>query len=520
MMAEKLSSSARKLLSGSVLRLVNLVAAVASAFFLIPFIVHHLGDRLYGFWALAGAFIGYYGVLDFGFSSAVSQYLCIAIGKNDPVECRAVFNTALRIQTLIGGLALLVTAAIAAATPWLCHNPADAALFWKVIAILGVNVAIGFPPRAYGGILDAQLRFDIQSWLGILNLALRTGLTVLVIQEGGGLLALAWITLFASLPVIALQIWFARREVPWARFDRSPVERKRAKRLFSYSIYTFLAIVADILRFQLGPVIIAGFIGLAAVTHYKIASALTGYYISIIGCAMGIIQPVLSRLHGARDRSGLEKVFFFATRVSLCTSVFIGTSLITWGKPFIARWMGLKYEDAYWPLVILSLAVLLDVGQSPSISLLYATFEHRFYAYLNCAEGAINLAFSVLLARPFGLIGVALGALIGAFVIRVVAQPLWVCKVSAFHYGNYLRFVGNTLLRCGGLMGAVIVIASWGLRPTYPLLASSAICATTVYAVGSYLLVFNQREREQLLGLVINRRNKQAESAPIGVAVQ
>src|SRR5208282_4640370 len=250
------------------------------------------------------------------------------------------------------------------------------------------------------------------------------------------------------------------------------------------------------------------------------ASVFTRYYIDIIVCVIGIIQPVLSRLHGAQDRRSLEKVFFFATRASLCISVFIGFSLICWGKPFIARWMGVKYQDAYWPLVVLSLAVLLDVGQNPSIALLYATFKHRFYTYLNCAEGLINLGFSLALARPLGVLGVALGTLIGAFLVRVVAQPFWVCKASGLHYGDYMRFLGGTLLRCGGLMGAVIAITAWGLRPCYSWLVSSAICATIIYAAGSWLVVFNRPEREQLLAVITSRSKKRDELAPVGAVVR
>ena len=152
----------------------------------MPFVVHHLGDRLYGLWTLAFAFIGYYSLVDFGFSqSAVSQYISIAIGHNDLTECRAVFNTALRIQLLLGGVALLVTAAILAwPAPWFCRSPEDGAMLWKIIAVLGVTVALGIPLRAYGFVLEAQLRFDIQSWLMIFGSALRIGLTGLGGLEG------------------------------------------------------------------------------------------------------------------------------------------------------------------------------------------------------------------------------------------------------------------------------------------------------------------------------------------------
>jgi O-antigen/teichoic acid export membrane protein len=515
----KLRVAGRKLFSGSVLRLGNLAAAAISSFFLMPFIVHHLGDRLYGFWTLAATFVGYYGLLDFGFSSAVSQYMSIAIEKNDPRECGAVFNAALRIQSLIGGIALLATAAIAAATPLFSRSPTDAALFWRVIAILGVSVALGFPARAYSGILEAELRFDIQSGLGILGTALRTGLIILAVLKGGGLLAFAWMTLFATLPVITLQMWFAKREAPWAQINRSSIDSQRVKGFFSYSVYTFLAVIADMLRFQVDALVIAGMIGLAAVTHYRVASVFTRYYIDIIVCVIGIIQPVLSRLHGAQDRRNLEKVFFFSTKASLCISIFICLSLIFWGKPFIARWMGLGYRDAYWPLVILSLSVLLDVGQNPSIALLYATFKHRFYTYLNCAEGGINLAFSLVLAKPLGVLGVALGTLIGAFLVRVVAQPYWVCKVSGLHYRDYMRFLGETVLRCALLMGAAIAITAWGLRPAYPWLVGSAICATTIYVAGSWLVVFKRPERNQLLAVFASRSTQTEELAPSGAAV-
>lgn len=518
-MSEKLGSSGRKLLSGSVLGVGNLLVAAIVSLFLMPFIVHRLGDRVYGFWALAGGFVGYYGLLDLGLSSAVSQYICIAIGRNDSAECRSVFNTALRIQSILGVVALLVTAIIAAAAPWFCKSPADAPLFSKVIVILGMSAALSFPAKVYGGVLEAQFRFDIQSWISILGLALRTGLTVWAILAGGGLLALAWMTLFATLPVLALQIWFGRQEAPWARIDWASNQGKGAKSLFSYSIYTFIARVADTLRFQIDGLVIAGFVGLAAVTHYRVASIFMAYYINAIISTVGTFQPVLSRLHGAADQNGLRKVFFFATKVSLCISVFIGFGLIFWGKPFISRWMGTNYEDAYWPMVVLSLAVLLDVGQTPSITLLNATFKHRFYTYVNLAEGVINLVFSLALARPFGILGVALGTLIGALLIRVAVQPLWVCRAAGLRYARYMRFLGGSLLRCLALIGAAIIFSSWGLRANYTSLVSSAICAAALYATGCWLVVFTADEREKLVAALITRTQKQVEPAAVGAAI-
>src|ERR1700674_401113 len=101
-MIAQLNSVGRKLIAGSVLQVANLIAAAISSFFLMPFVVHLLGDRIYGFWSLASAFVVYYNMLDFGLSTAVSQYISMAIGRNDQAECNAVFNTAFRIQSVLG----------------------------------------------------------------------------------------------------------------------------------------------------------------------------------------------------------------------------------------------------------------------------------------------------------------------------------------------------------------------------------------------------------------------------------
>jgi hypothetical protein len=65
---------------------------------------------------------------------------------------------------------------------------------------------------------------------------------------------------------------------------------------------------------------------------------------------------------------------------------------------------------------------------------------------------------------------------------------------------RYLGLLGANLLLCGCLMTAVIAIAAWGLNPYYLWLIGSAVFATATYSAGSWLLVFNRREREQLPG--------------------
>ena len=133
---------------------------------------------------------------------------------------------------------------------------------------------------------------------------------------------------------------------------------------------------------------------------------------------------------------------------------------------------------------------------------------------MNCAEGVLNLVFSLALARPFGVVGVALGTLIAAFLIRVLVQPYAVCKLSGIKDRRYLGFVGGTVLRCIGLLGVAIGPVAWAIKPSYGWVIGSAACATIIYTVGAWRFVFSPSERGQLKSLVDRKKSAQSELSP------
>ena len=85
----------KKLFRGSVLRTVVLVSNIIVSFFMMPFLVHSLGNRWYGFWALAGSILGYYGLLDLGLSSAVTRFVSQAFGQKRHDEINILVNSAI-----------------------------------------------------------------------------------------------------------------------------------------------------------------------------------------------------------------------------------------------------------------------------------------------------------------------------------------------------------------------------------------------------------------------------------------
>ena len=491
-------SAARQLTTASAFRVLSFFATTAVSLLMMPFIVHTLGDRMYGLWALVATLLGYYGLLDFGLTPAVCQHIAVALGRGDREACNGVVAASLRFFLGVGALVLLLSGLVAACAPLFAQRPGDAALFSQIILILGVSTAFSFPSRVFTGFLIANLRYDLMVGAELVALALRTSLILSVLLLGYGLAAMAWATFAGGLTAMLLQAGLTVRKYPWLRLRLSAPGAGVTRSLASYSVFSFAGQLSDRLRFQADPIVVSMFVGLAAVTHYRIAGTLAQQFIVLTVAVTGVFAPLFSRLYGAGDFEGMRATFFFATKISISVATFLGFGLIAWGRPFIQRWMGPAYLDAYAPLVILAVAITFDLWQAPSVDLLYAIAKHRAYACLNSVEGVLNLGLSLWLVRRYGMVGVALGTLGAMSLMRLAVQPVWVCRLSEVQLSAYLKTAGSALGKALMAAGIVWVACGWAINPDYSSLAGSAGAALCVYSTAVLFLVFDGAERQRV----------------------
>src|SRR5262245_7293697 len=102
-------SRGAQLVRGSLVKVGNLFLGIAISFFMMPFLIGHLGERMYGLWTLVGSILGYYGVMDLGLSSAVSRFISRAIGRRDPEDIKRTICTGFYLFLGLGLLCVLAT---------------------------------------------------------------------------------------------------------------------------------------------------------------------------------------------------------------------------------------------------------------------------------------------------------------------------------------------------------------------------------------------------------------------------
>ncbi len=483
---------------GVVLRVAAIFVSTGIALRLTPFIVHGIGDRSYGLWTLVTTVGSYYGLLDLGLSGAVTRHVAAALGSRNQGKVNQIASSALAMYGVVGAIVFLCSMACAALAGLFFHSPADAAVFSRLVLIFGASTALTVPVRVFFGLLNAHLRFDLSAMLEIGSSVFRAVLIYVLLTRGGGVASLAWANLIAAVLSLTAAALLSRSlssdlSLRWKHFSRAT-----AKGLVHYGSISLVAQVADLLRFQLDAIVVAAYLGVAAVTHYNVAGSLAQYFITFMLAVTGVLGPVFSRAEAARNPDAIRRTLAFGTKVSVGLATFICFSLVVWGRPFIVCWMGRDYLDAYPALVALSVGLMFALWQTPSMQLLYGVSRHGSVAVFNSAEGVANLILSLLLVHRYGLFGVALGTMIPMIATKVFIQPWYACKaadisVSAY-YRMLLKAISVTLLA----LVVPTLLALWLTTDSLIRIGLLIVVSFCCFAPVLYFVLLNPEERKSV----------------------
>jgi len=474
-----------------------LVVSALIGFFMTPFMVHQLGDKLFGLWALVGSFSGSYAILDLGLSAAVGRYVAMYIGKGDYKSVNVYVNTALLIYCMMGVAVILAAFGLTCFASAFVDMPEDVSLLTILILIVGTEFAISFPMRALTGTVTAKLRYDVSTTIEFAFKLVSTALIVSAILLGGRLISLALIGL--SLGVVRGIVWYiaVRRVTPEVRVSPSLASQQAAWSLFSFSIFAFIAQIAGLLRFRVDNFVIGGFLGPASITHYVVAVTLTSCFILTTTSIMGVVGPVFAQQHGRDDVEAMRRTLFFAIRVGTSLVMFMAFGLLAWGRSFIALWMGEEYVDAYPCLAVITVGLTTALCQTSAIAVMFSRAQHHYFALANSVEGIANLVCSIIFVQYWGILGVALGTCIPIVVVKLTFQPWFVSRVLDMSIAGYFLVLSRSVLCALAALTVPAIITFCLASSSYSaLFIAGALSAAAYFPVVAFLnLTVKERVR-------------------------
>jgi len=429
------------------------VAAALVAFVMRPWLIGWLGTSTFGVWLIISSLTGYFGLADLGVRPAVVHFIAKNDARGDIGEVNRYVNTAFAAFGLCGGVIRLAAGIFAWLLPDMFDLPAgtvgDARL---ALLLVGGDLAVGLPWNAYSAVVVGKRRYDILNRINLVVLVVRNGAIVLFLSQGGGIVALALVNLAATLLEMALKAGAAFRLEPRLRFRPGLANREAARDLLRYGLMAVVVTLSLQLVWVTDAMVIGWLITVPAVTTFSNGAVLPSYIRQLLAAAGRVIEPAAGALDAQDDRAALGRIMRGGARTMIALAAPMLVYLLVFGEHFLHQWLGPQgVEESALVMAVLALGVAAPIASYPFVAVMYGANQVRALAGLSLLEGLANLGISIALARPLGILGVAIGTAAPAAVIHMVLLPRVVLRRYGLPWGDFMLHAWARPLIAAGL---------------------------------------------------------------------
>jgi O-antigen/teichoic acid export membrane protein len=453
---------------------------------ILPFNVAHLGTSAYGLWMLTASITAYFSVLDLGYSGALVKFVAQYRARHDHAALNEILSTTFFVFTAFGAGIYLVAIAIAVFLGYLFQlSPEQIHTGRIVLLLISLNVAAGTPFNVFGAVINGFQRYDLNNIVGAASSVITAAVNVAVLAAGFGLIELVAATTLVRLVTYLVYRANAYRVFPGLRIRASSFSRDRLREVTLFSVYMLLIDCANKMNYSMDAIVIGAFLNTSAVAVWTVGQRVAEMTQRLTNQLNDVLFPTVVDNSAAARLGRLQSIFVQGTRLSLATVIPIGFATMLMAGPLVQAWVGSEFSGSVLVLRLLSVAVIIRIGNATAATILKGAGEHRLVAFTNVGAAIVNLALSIALVKPLGLAGVAIGTLIPIGIAstvvlfpagcRRVELPLWQALTDAVWPAVWPAAV---MTAC--------VLATRGLVPT----TLAAVGAEMAMACGVYAGVF------------------------------
>jgi O-antigen/teichoic acid export membrane protein len=484
---------------------------------LLPLLISRIGAAPTGLFVFATTLIGYFAAVEYGLGVSVTKYVAEHRATGDSQQLNSVLRASLlaflgvgvaiaavlALLAVLGGEALFGEASVAGqALPTLLVAALSALLYWPS--------RIG--PAALRGLERYDVSAVIEMACGVLTFVLidlvshRTHSVAALAAVFAGVLVLEGVASgLVALPHLGLR----RGGGNWRGGHLRPV--------LGFSAGLFLIGIADTLIYETDRLVLAAFVGAAAIVVYEVALRPHTAVRLISGLIGSALISTTSRLVAQRRGARLRELVLVGTLYAIVLTVPFVVLIVVLAHPLVEAWVGHGYgAHAVYVQIFVSYWF---VGASTGVlaSAIVGIGRMRVFVWLTVGGALVTLALSIGLTAAWGTVGVILGTVIPSW----IGVPLWL------YFALAQIGIAKTLFLRDVLLPAYLPILAWSApvlvlaRALDPrsLLELAAFCAVALAALWLPLAPFLQaRWRRAVSVLTRDLPAAVAVSGPAGPA--
>jgi len=403
--------------------------AMVVGFISVPLTLRYLGAERYGAWVTISTAMAWVALADLGLSNSLTN--AVSEGYAHDRRDLAQGYVAAAFWSLAGVAAFLALLFFSLwhAVPWdTVFNVRTATARAEVapavgtaFAIFALSLPLSLIPKIYGAYQEVTVA---NSWAAAGNI-LGLAALIAVTQLRGGLVSLVIAISGAVLLVNVISaIWIFGWSKPWLAPRPDRVTWTALKRLTGLGGMFFVIQIAALFLFQTDNLIIAHYLGAAAVTPYSVTWRLFTYTMIFQMLAAPSYWPAYAEAFSRGDRAWVRRSFRVNFRVTVASTLLLALPLVVFGKWIIEKWAGPAAAPPSGLLIWMGIWSVIYAATCSQSLILASSSRLRGQMIYSISAAAVNIALSVIFVKKIGITGAVLGT-VAAYVLCILV-PQWI----------------------------------------------------------------------------------------------
>jgi len=350
------------LVRNAIWNLIGQILPLVAAILVIPLLLRLMGAEGFGLVTIIWTLIGYFSLFDFGLGRALTKFVSVEIGQQNP---QALPNLIATAMTLLAVLGVAMACLIWLSVPWMVANvlkpktsdPAEVAFAFHLAALAIPFVVINVGLRA---VLEGLLRFDLTNLIRV-PFGLFTIISPAVVAFlGYGLPA---VVLAIGVGILIAMLSYAillKTSTRGFNIETGGVYWSISKRLLRFggwiSVSNFVAPVI----FHLDRFVISAALSVAVMAYYVAPYEAVTKTLILSSAIAGSLFPIFAKLPGANGRSHMATMLT-GTRVVMALMIPVLSVVACFGYELLDLWVGQEVaKNGSRPLLFLSVGVFFN----------------------------------------------------------------------------------------------------------------------------------------------------------------
>jgi O-antigen/teichoic acid export membrane protein len=495
-------NSSKKLITENILiNLIGNAIPMAFAVLTIPFVVLNLGVEKFGILSIAWLFLGYFSILDLGIGRATTKFVVEYHNKGLQAEIKPLIVTSIFSLFCFG---CFIGALLSFFAQFIVESALNVPVYLKqdtigAIHIISLSIPFVIGVAAARGVLEAQRKFKLLNAIKVPSSILNYVIPGIVVLFSTDIVFIIILLGIARMLLFIVHAYFCFKP-----FDDRPLISIRlsiVRKLLGYGGWLTISNIVGPVMVYFDRFIIGSILTLALLSYYSTPYEVVTKLLVIAASMTGVLFPVFTDLY-LRNIEKLEDVYNKSLKGIFLLLFPVTLFIACFSFEILGFWLGQEFaSQSHLVLLLLSFGVLLNSISAIPYTALQAANRPDVPAKIHLMELPFYLAGLFILAKCFGISGVALAWAMRNFVDAIIFMSIYHNAFGSRLGPKSKRFAVVAIMTV--CYFAICFLISGNVNLSFKILTYLVMFFSFVFVFWSITL--NQQERVLLVGLIKKR---------------